>query len=540
MRFFLKALVVPACAALPLLFVACTPRQTIKPVTEIIPERPVHIVRGDTTVYEIAFSDGRERERFAGAFTQFLKEQQFLAQRYDSAGTYSFFKVLPEKRPGEIVAAPSLESHEIAGTAGNDSTPAAADTPPPSGGTLRLYSPRGSLDYPLSALVDAAPFDEKNGRDSLPGYFTNVTSSPSAITLHLAGRITNGTGRTLTVIDIINTWTRYGKEHPAEALALFRSCEGITAYLNGQEAIVLGFSAIDNATIRIKLASADTSALERLRTARMLPAAFKLGRYVVTARREGDAVLSPNRSRPQLPHVNELTVRCGGDANPLLSFSLGRYDGVLLWSASDLEYARRNLVKNGWCSLVGSDRYFVACAPQDSAARAFIASMISGADLLRNFVKAEGAPITAIESDSGAPRALPPAAMAAPAEPVTILFRKDDAVSKIVAERLLAAVTRVGAKGTLVAADEKAYESALAGRAFGCAVGWVPETVLIDKSEKLRLATMFFSDEADEAKRISGNREIPLFSVDWYLLAKERVGLYKGRFNALYVKQELK
>jgi len=64
--------------------------------------------------------------------------------------------------------------------------------------------------------------------------------------------------------------------------------------------------------------------------------------------------------------------------------------------------------------------------------------------------------------------------------------------------------------------------------------------VLDDTSEKLRLAAMFFNNERDEAKRIAAVMEIPLFSIDWYLLAQEKVGLFQGKLGGIYVKQENK
>jgi len=534
-----KLFTVPRCffvSVFAVLLIQCAPKVTTVPAVESVPQRPVRILRGDTLVYQISFSDDRERGRFGEAFGRFITEQQFLFERYDSGGVLTVFKILPSKNNGE----PVPEYHGSAVPVGNEGTAAAPDTAPPArGGSLRLYYPRGSIDCPLAALVDAYPF---RGEDSQSGYFTVANSSPAAVTLKLAKKTVNGAGTTLSALDIIELWTRYVREHPAEGLATFRFCDGITKFLKGQEAIVLGLSASDNSTVRIRLGASDPQALDRLRSMRTLPAPFKLGCYLLTAIRENDAVLSANRAAAaEKPFVNELTVRCGGDPNPLLSFSLGRYDGVLLWSAQDIDYSRRNLLKNSSCSLIGRDRYFVACgAFQDSAVRAFIRSAISGRELLGNFVKAEGALITAIETDSSQPQALNTASKPAAKEPVTILFRKDDAISKIVAERLLAAVTRAGVQGDLAAASEKSYEAALVGRSYTCAVGWVPETVLSDKSEKLRLAAIFFNDEPDEEKRIRENREIPLFSIDWYLLAKNKVGLYKGKLSGIYVKQENK
>lgn len=511
----------------PALFLAfCTPPETIRPAVETLPQRPVKIFNGDTLVYQISFADTGERSRFGEAFGRFLTDRQFSADRYDSAGVLTVLRILPSKLKAEDSA---VRPEQV---------PAAipADTAPPAfGGPLRLYYPRGLLDYPAAALVDAAPF----GRgDSGGGYFTTVNSSPAAVTLRLARKTVNGAGKTLNALDIIELWTRWVKERPAEGLALFRFCDGLAKYLRGEEAIILGLSAPDKNSIQIRFSPPDPQAQERLRSARLLPAAFKLGGYALSAAKGNDHVLAANPSADEKPFVKELTVRCGGDPNPLLSFSLGRYDAVMLWSAKDIDYGRRMLMKNSTCSLVGRDRYFVACALEDPAARALVRSALSGKELLDNFVKAEGALIPAVESDRASESPQQETAGPSIAGPVTILFRKDDAVSKIIAERLLAAMSRAGVQGSLAAGGGKEYENALVNHGYACAVGWAPESVLADTSEKLRLASIFFNDEPDEDRRIRENREIPLFSIDWYLLAKNRIGLYKGKFSGLYVKQE--
>jgi hypothetical protein len=533
-----------------LLFVTCTPTVTVKkPVIETVPERPITIIHSDTLVYQIAFSDQAERERFIYSFNRFLKESSFLAERYDSAGVFTMLRILPSTGQS---AEPKGEGLDLAkaffdtitpGTVTQEPPSAEPEEPrPPSGGSVRIYTPRATLDYPLAALVDAYPFTEGVGDDSLPGYFKVASAGPTFLTLRLVGKVTNGNGKTMGVLDFIDSWTRYIRERPAEGRALFYGCQGIEEFTGGREAVVRGFIAVDNTTIQIKLSKPDPAALERLRTSRTLPQSFGLGRYAVKLARDNEDVLVPNPAAAgEKPFLNEALVRRGGDANPILSFSLGRYDAMLIWSAADLDYARRNLLKNGTCSLVGRDRYFIAVQLDDAATRAALRSSLSTSELLNKFVKAEGRLIGAVASDSlagnGAEKKAP-ASSAPPAEPVRIFYCKDDPVSKIIAERLLASVTQSGIKSLLLPSDRKSYESALAGQTPGCYVAWAPETVLTGKSEQLRIAVMFFGGETDESRRMEADREIPLFSIDWYLLAKEKVGLFKGMAGGIYVKQE--
>jgi hypothetical protein len=515
-----------------------------------MPDKPVKVSRGDTLHYQVAFTDRRERERFVYGFERFLKEQSFQTERFDSAGAFIALKILPAAKQ------PVTSGQESAATAKQVALEqpykkaAAKDTVvfpgndtmalPRFAGALRIYVPRGFISMPFTACVNAWPFREKNTGDTSAGYLVVDKVTPADITLKLACKVTNGVGQAVSAIDFISTWTNFIKDHPAEGLALFRWCDGVTDFIKGREALVPGLQAIDNNTVRIKFTTPDPSALDRLRTSRTLPAEFKLGAYFTKVSRETENVLSSNRSAAGTkPFLNECLVRTGGDNNPLVSYSLGRYDALMLSGSADLDYARRILLKDGTCSIIQRDRYFIANNIWDSSARAFIRSVVSGGDLLKNFVKSEGQPIAMIETD-GLAGGLPSIGVASKpsfTDPVRIIYRKDDAISKTVADRLLATLTHSGVPGIVAALDEKEYESALVARSYNCVVGWAPESVMNDQSEKLRLATLFFNDETSEALRIAGNREIPLFSIDWYLLAKPKVGLFQGTVSGMYVRQ---
>jgi hypothetical protein len=537
-------------AALSLSLIHCTPAVIHKPpVVEILPDQPIKIIHGDTLHYQIAFADSRERERFVYGFNRFLKEQSFQTERYDSAGCFTSFRVLPVSRQAEppgrfaenVPPSPAMEK-SVENNVQKDTTfvPPPDTSQPRCTGALRVYVPRGSIGDPFSAFINARPLNERIENDSTTGYLTVDKSAAGAITLKLPGKVTNGTGQNVSALDFVNQWTAFVRDHPAEGLALFRWCDGITDFIRGREALIQGLQVPDDRTIRIKLSRPDPFALDRLRTIRTLPEGFKLGAYYIKLTRENENALSANHSAVGTkPFLNECLIRTGGDNNPLVSYSLGRYDAMMLSNSADLDYARRNLLKDGTCSIVSRDRYFIANNFGDSATRAYVRSLVSVADLLKNFVKAEGAQVQRLETDSVTEELSPATAAAKPtfADPVRIIFRKDDAISKIIAERLLAALTRAGVPGAVVAADEKTYESALVTRNYHCAVGWVPGSVLTDASEKLRLAALYFNDETDEGSRVASSREVPLFSIDWYLLAKAKVGLYKGKVSGMFVKQ---
>jgi hypothetical protein len=523
----------------------CSPPKVTRTSTERGETTPRSIAWEDSLQYRIVFADKDVRDRFAGTLNRFCTEQNLSLEHHDSAGR-KVFRIAAAGNGGTRLSqgSPATASMGKSVTPFNVNSSAVADSGhcPTEGGSLRLYYPRSTLEYPFSGLLDKYPFSKKIGPDSLQSCFDVQGVTPLSITLKMSGKIINADGKALNPLDIVDQWTRYIRDHPAEGLSLFRSCDGIMDFISGREAIVRGLLPIDNTTIRIKLGNPDTQALERLRTGRAMPPSLRIGSYALKTVRENEDTLASNfRTAGTHPFVNFAVIKRGGDGNPLLSFSLGHYDAVALWSAPDLDYARRTFLKNGaTCSPIGSDRYFIVCRLPDLSERAFIRSLIAPFSLLKDAVKAEGAPIAAVGNDS-----LTSPAPSAPMDaqhfstmlsPIKIWYRADDAISKIIADKLLAACVGAGVSGKVIPMELRDYESMLVSGGEGCVVAWVGEAVLTCRSEQLRLAAMFFNDTTDESVWLSENREVPLFSISWSLLATAKVGLWNGKISGMFVK----
>ena len=412
-----------------------------------------------------------------------------------------------------------------------------ADVPPESSqGSVRLYSPRSVLDYPFSRIA-VTPVDT----DADSGIFTITAPSRTSLLVKIRPGAVNGDGTPINALKVIDQWTGFIREHPAQGVALFRSCEGIASFVKGSEPVIRGLVPVDNSTIRIKLAQPDTDAIERLRSNRILPPSLKTGRYSLKGQHENDITFGANpHFSGKRPFLKEVAIRCGGDANPLLSFSLGRYDAVALWNKDDINYAQTTLLKkDGYCIPIGKERYFVALSVRDSLLRTFIRSLLSPALLLHDS-KADGSVIAALESDQivrdtgiQQPLAQHPALI----DPLKICFRRDDALSRIIAEKLFAACARVNLPARILPQDQREYESVLACSDPVCVVGWADDEVLWNKGERLRLAAMFFGNATDEGSRIARITEIPLFSATWYILARSKIGLLNGKIDDIYIKQ---
>jgi hypothetical protein len=118
---------------------------------------------------------------------------------------------------------------------------------------------------------------------------------------------------------------------------------------------------------------------------------------------------------------------------------------------------------------------------------------------------------------------------------MTVLYRSDDPVSVIIAEKILADFTRAGFQCVLKGVAGEGYEASLIRKDFGICVGWVEKSVLSDPGERLRLASIWFGDQTDEHTRIDDNREIPLFSVKQYLLCKKKISFSGDVLEGIFI-----
>jgi hypothetical protein len=119
-----------------------------------------------------------------------------------------------------------------------------------------------------------------------------------------------------------------------------------------------------------------------------------------------------------------------------------------------------------------------------------------------------------------------------------ILFRKDDQVSKSIAEKLLADCSVKGISASLDGRDPSGYERGLVAGEYNCAVGWVSGSILSSNNERLKLAAMWFDNEINEQQRIVDLKEIPLFSVNTYLCCRKNVRLYRNELRGVYLQKE--
>jgi hypothetical protein len=499
----------------------------------------VRTEKGDTVGYVVSFHDSVDRKKFALSFEKLLNEYPFrrdtlVQNRYFHLDLASAVRPGAETKPAPVETLFMKEAPLVPGL------PEKTTARP--GGSVTFYSQRAFLDEKLSELVECRPFGESGcpgGEHGTAGYFQVKSVSDREIALVLTDRAITSSGKHQTSFDLVNAWTAFVKAHPAEGLALFRNVKGLGGFIRGQEAVIAGFMVTDDRTVVLKFDPPDPKGLARLCTPRIMPASLAMGPYALKSESGGVAALVPNPHFPgEKAYLSSCTVRLGGDANPMLSFSLNRYDAVMLHSAKDLDFARHKAPEQSALAVFSEDRYFLSCGLDNPAARLAVRNAINPREILTNFVKAEGTVLVALESDNAA--SAPAVAgdkgqVPAAAQQISVLYRSDDPVSAIIAEKVVADLTRSGMSAALKPAAQKDYELSLVRRDYGLAVGWVPSSVVSDESDKLRLSTMWFSGAVDESSRIADSREIPLFSVKEYLLCRKKVGFAGDVVQGVFV-----
>ncbi len=533
-----------------LLLTVCTPPPASK--GEAGSSEPiVRVKKGDTLTYSIEFYNQSEKTRFIQSFKEFMKTYPFSAVVADSTYNLVTVRVLQKTEMSSDSFATIQKGFifednivgtrmSIADSNSNENPPVSDSTSSPwdtitpvNGGVVRLYSPRASLDQTLLSLL----LSDEAQVVSDSGFFVFTDTSAVKITIRLKDKIVNAKKRAITALDCIQQWTSFVKEYPAQGQAMFRGVQGLNDFLSGKEALIRGLNASDQHTIQIKYDGPQQNSVERLKSPLLIVPKLFLGRYIEETG-SGEKIVLPNMETygVRKAFLDKLHLKTGNDPNPVLSFSLNKYDGLICNSLNDINYIRTTLAARADLHKIASERYFIACRIPDQQLRSVVRSIVKPDALLRNYLKVEGEVIKSVGTDTISVQSLQAGAKASGGYgAVKILFRSDDQVSKSIAEKFLADCSAKGISASLDGRDQSGYERCLVSGEYNCAVGWVAGSVLSSNNEKLRLASMWFENDLNEEQRIADSREIPLFSVNTYLCCRKNVRLYRDELRGMYL-----
>jgi hypothetical protein len=405
-----------------------------------------------------------------------------------------------------------------------------------------IYSERKFIDYPFSAFIQVIPF--KTNTPPSPEDTTQLYPliarqiSPTKIKITCTDKLTNSSGNQITAFNVVQAWTNYIKNNPAEGIALFYHVKGIKKFIKGEEAIIQGFSVINQKNIMLLLSKTDSHALQRLYSPRLLPASLNLGQLYIKNIKKNSITLNQNvHYHGNKSFINQCTIICGNDKKPIISYSLNKYDMITLYTKKDIEYANRSLIKNSNVLPFSTDRYFVSLAPKSTELRSCLKKIIIPLEIQKNAVKAEGELLSTIESsdqkqtpEKRDPNIKKPSDIG----PIRILYNSDDPISTSIAEKIFSDLSNSGISSKLMGLTVHKVQNSLIDRSYEIAIGWVSDRIVTDESEKLRLAAIWFNGENNEAKRITKNLEIPLFAIKKYALCKKHIKFYKNRLTGLF------
>ncbi|MDD5672962.1 MAG: hypothetical protein PHC61_02255 [Chitinivibrionales bacterium] len=532
-----------------LLLFGCAPSPVLKNQSPVYNTHSGKKLDADTTSYVIGFPDAFARRRFTATFERFLAEYPFDKIKHKTPGNFFRLSVLPIIPKVQAQEAPKAEPEKkekfvdtLIQRQTADSQVLQQVAP---NATAVIYAPRGMDDATcrrlsggITPLCDEAPPLCPNGC-----LLHLVAATPQQVSLQIGPQISGKSGAPVSSLDIVDSWTTFVKQHPAQGRACFKNVAGIEGFLQGREAVIGGFKIVDEKNIVVALRQPDTEAPVRLRLAQIVSPALGLGFYGISSPKGEETVLTANQHTPcPKALLNKCIIKSGPDNNPFVAFSLNKYDILALCGAADIDYARRTLAAVADLIPFGSDRYFISCALEPPDLRQNLMGRLSGNDIYA-IAKISGKRIGLVESDSVSAadsilhKGAPAAASVMFKQPCTIIYRAEDAISKRIAEKIVADFARQGLACSVKPLAENAYENSLVNRDYTLAVGWVSEDVLASPALRLFVASMWFNDLGDEPQRIAAGYELPLFSANQYLLCKKRVGFYKDAFEGIYIKK---
>jgi hypothetical protein len=531
----------------------------MQPVTKVTSMAQTPMVRtqraeaGDTAQYVVVFNDRKEKRAFLHSFDTFLAQYAFDTLSQDTLRQYVALRCLtPDERAagrqpvnlmgkvdkavfGEFDIAPPAENARPA-----DDGQAVQ---PVAGGRAVLYSERPFVDELFAGLLTTLPVPAVEGTPAVfeRPYFSLKTVSSRRFRLTISDTFRDGTGKAPGAFDLVEAWTAMVRNNPAEGKALFYAIAGIDAFIKGEEAVINGLQITDEKTVSFTIRQDDPQMLVRLSTPRLLPTALKAGPFFVARQEQNRMVLVSNPVCPAgMTFLDSCTVIFGNDHNPFVSFSLNQYDLITLSQIKDLEYARRSLTDKATLVSLPGEIYFLALTGASEPVRAYVAGAIDPHELLLGAAKVEGAVVRSIQLPDSIGATLQPAVPVGGQKPILtvplrIIFRSDDRISKLCAEKIVADLTRNSIRSQLDGSSALEYERKLLKHNYDVAVGWVGAAVKSDASERQRVASIWFDDDANEQERIRTCREIPLFSVNRYALCRKNLVLYNNELARMFI-----
>lgn len=515
----------------------------------------------DTTHYVIRFNSKQDLSSFQKKFEELLDTYTIDPLYRDTIDNYFSLRIIPrtEHEQKMSVDQSAHDSAVIPFAPFTETDIPFVDTVPdtsyyeeeiviPQGGTVSLFTFRSVLDNTLSRLYQTkvlvanqlSSFDFSP--DTMKTHFLTITESgANAFHITLENDFRNSDGKELTAFDFVQSWTDFVSSHPALGYALFFPVKGIVRFIQGYEAIIPGFSVKDERSVLVlcEQMQMPSDALYRLTSPYLFPESLRLGPFSITSKDEHMVVMEKNPYYPgEQPYIDKYIVFLNHDRNPIVSFSLGKYDVVILYKSNDITYAEQNLNDKAKLLPFAEDRYFLSIAAESLPLRRYLTAVIDPQEIKNNAVKAKGTSIDRIDPQAilvGKNPEEKPLKRPYLQQPLDIVYNTGDPVSVSIAENIFSKLTHQGIACNLKGLMGTLFESTLVSRDYDIAIGWISNTELSDPGSLIHLATMWFDNIDNEQLRIDQCYELPLFTIKQFALCKNTVHLDKDDFRKIYI-----
>ena len=544
---------------LPVLSLMCVKQSIEKPLLHDKADPILINMSNDTVNYILTFANSEEKDKFTLDFDNFLKKYSYKPVRTDSITQHikiqfshesidktSVSDQIPFHQEEVVIFESDIQSRY-------EKIPEDTLAPIP-GGKITIYTDRKDINTRLSLFYEIAPGkiyqseifnplgdnETKKNDDLEKNYLLFNQISPQRIQIICTQNLIDSRGKIVTAFDIVQSWIELIKNRPAEGLALFKNVKGINKFIRGQEGVIQGFSVNNEKTITISLRQPDPFSIQRLYSSKLLPHTLKVGQLYVESINKNKIILHKNIHYPfNKSFIDECILVFGNDKNPIVSYSLNKYDIVLIYKKRDLNYIRQSIQDNSKLIPFSTDRYFISLGSDSYEMRQSLKGYIDPVKIFENSVRAEGKLIARIETDlidiSDSNDSYDTGTRNIQiSKNIIILYNTDDPISIKIAEKIFSDLSRMNIACKLLGQTKYDFEISLLDRQYDIGIGWVNNDILKNKSESIRLATKWFNDEHDESIRISECYEIPLFTVQKFALCKIDINFYHNSLSSIY------
>lgn len=527
--------------------VSCMKPLTVVSVPPVTPDSQPPVVsmeRGDTLNYIVALPDRQHRSQFLAAFEAFIERYPYAPVQRDSMADYVLVRMAPPAQAGQEAGSDDSLS-DTAGALPDEQTFAeqvvaqAQQTPaqPTFGGTVTMYADDEEAAEWLGVLTQADPFTPRDSTDAATRLIDVRQAGARRLQLTLTPEFARVAGRQVSSFELVEKWTAFARQHPAEAYAMFRHVKGMGAFLKGQEAVIPGFGVSGSDAVSMVLDVEDAEAITRLSTDQLVPPSLRMGWYSIGPAVQGVTTLKAlRRAEGGPPFLEQVRVALGRDRNALVSFSLRKYDCMVLTFRDDIEYSRKNLLTSARMLNMRPEAYFLSVNAASADERRALRALVNPQQILQSAVKAEGSVIGRLESVQQ-PGQLSQAVGAPPARCV-IVYRKADLVAGRISARLVTDLSRGKVACEVKGLDLLEFERALLGRQYTIAIGSVSSHPVAERTDQLWLASVWFQDRLDESARIDEGYEVPLFALQRYFLCRDNLDFAGGTLAGMYLVQD--